>query len=281
MAQLIDGKSLANKIIGEIKKDIDKIIQTNQRPPGLAVILVGNDPASSIYVGKKEKVCNAIGIKSIVKKYDDTITEKALIDDILLLNKDDSVDGILIQLPLPMYINQRNIIEAVRPEKDVDGFHPINIGNLFLGYNTFVPCTPLGIIKLLDFYNIEIKSKRVVVLGRSNIVGRPLIPLLLQRDATITICHSKTINLPEVTRKADIIISAIGKPNYVKREFIGNGAVVIDVGINRVDGKITGDVSFDDVKNVASFITPVPGGVGPMTIAMLMHNTLKAYRLHV
>ena len=281
MAQLIDGKSLANKIIGEIKKDIDKIIQTNQRPPGLAVILVGNDPASSIYVGKKEKVCNAIGIKSIVKKYDDTITEKALIDEILLLNKDDSVDGILIQLPLPMYINQRNIIEAVRPEKDVDGFHPINIGNLFLGYNTFVPCTPLGIIKLLDFYNIEIKSKRVVVLGRSNIVGRPLIPLLLQRDATITICHSKTINLPEVTRKADIIISAIGKPNYVQREFIGNGAVVIDVGINRVDGKITGDVSFDDVKNVASFITPVPGGVGPMTIAMLMHNTLKAYRLHV
>jgi methylenetetrahydrofolate dehydrogenase (NADP+)/methenyltetrahydrofolate cyclohydrolase len=281
MAQLIDGKSLANKIIGEIKKDIDKIIQTNQRPPGLAVILVGNDPASSIYVGKKEKVCNAIGIKSIVKKYDDTITEKALIDEILLLNKDDSVDGILIQLPLPMYINQRNIIEAVRPEKDVDGFHPINIGNLFLGYNTFVPCTPLGIIELLDFYNIEIKSKRVVVLGRSNIVGRPLIPLLLQRDATITICHSKTINLPEVTRKADIIISAIGKPNYVQREFIGNGAVVIDVGINRVDGKITGDVSFDDVKNVASFITPVPGGVGPMTIAMLMHNTLKAYRLHV
>ena len=281
MAQLIDGKSLANKIIGEIKKDIDKIIQTNQRPPGLAVILVGNDPASSIYVGKKESVCNAIGIKSIVKKYDDTITEKALIDEILLLNKDDSVDGILIQLPLPMYINQRNIIEAVRPEKDVDGFHPINIGNLFLGYNTFVPCTPLGIIELLDFYNIEIKSKRVVVLGRSNIVGRPLIPLLLQRDATITICHSKTINLPEVTRKADIIISAIGKPNYVQREFIGNGAVIIDVGINRVDGKITGDVFFDDVKNVASFITPVPGGVGPMTIAMLMHNTLKAYRLHV
>jgi methylenetetrahydrofolate dehydrogenase (NADP+)/methenyltetrahydrofolate cyclohydrolase len=281
MVQLIDGKSLSNKIIDEIRKDIDSIRLNNQRLPGLAVILVGNDPASSIYVGKKEKVCNAIGIRSLVKKYDNTITEKSLIEEISLLNNDNNIDGILIQLPLPFHINQRNIIESVRPEKDVDGFHPVNIGNLFLGYNTFVPCTPLGIIKLLDYYNINIKSKRVVILGRSNIVGKPLIPLLLQRDATVTTCHSKTINLSEITKEADIIIAAIGKPNYVKREFIGNGAVVIDVGINRVDGKITGDVCFDDVKNVASFITPVPGGVGPMTIAMLMHNTLKAYRLHI
>jgi len=202
MVQLIDGKSLSNKIIDEIRKDIDTIRLNNQRLPGLAVILVGNDPASSIYVGKKEKVCNAIGIRSLVKKYDNTITEKSLIEEISLLNNDNNIDGILIQLPLPFHINQRNIIESVRPEKDVDGFHPVNIGNLFLGYNTFVPCTPLGIMTLLDHYNIGIISKHVVIVGRSNIVGKPLVPLFLQRDATVTICHSRTINLSNITKNS-------------------------------------------------------------------------------
>ena len=281
MAQLIDGKSLSNRIIDEVKAEVDNIRVHKKRVPGLAVILVGDDVASSIYVNKKKKTCESIGIKSEVKRYDSTITEEFLISEIHNLNNDINFDGILIQLPLPGHINPLNVINAVKPDKDVDGFHPFNIGNLFLGYNTFVPCTPLGILTLLDHYNIGIISKHVVIVGRSNIVGKPLVPLFLQRDATVTICHSRTINLSNITKTADILVSAIGRPHFVDKEYIKEGAVVIDVGINRINGKITGDVCFDDVKDVASHITPVPGGVGPMTIAMLMHNTLRAYRMHI
>lgn len=280
MAQIIDGKMLSKKLLEDIKADVDSIKEDNKRLPGLAVMLVGDDVASSIYVGKKEKMCESIGIRSLVKKYENSVTEKSLIDDIMSLNEDNNIDGILIQLPLPAHIDQKNIINHVLPDKDVDGFHPVNVGNLFLGYDTFVPCTPLGIIKMLEHYKIDIKSKRVVILGRSNIVGKPLIPLFMQKDATITVCHSKTLNLADIACGADILISAIGRPNYVNKNFVKEGAVVIDVGISRVDNKITGDVCFDEVSNIASYITPVPGGVGPMTIAMLMHNTLKAYHLH-
>lgn len=281
MAQLIDGKSLSNRIINEVKAEVDNIRVHKKRVPGLAVILVGDDVASSIYVNKKKKTCESIGIKSEVKRYDSTITEEFLISEIHNLNNDINFDGILIQLPLPGHINPLNVINTVKPDKDVDGFHPFNIGNLFLGYNTFVPCTPLGIMTLLDHYNIGIISKHVVIVGRSNIVGKPLVPLFLQRDATVTICHSRTINLSNITKTADILVSAIGRPHFIDRTYIKEGAVVIDVGINRINGKITGDVCFDDVKDVASHITPVPGGVGPMTIAMLMHNTLRAYRMHI
>ena len=280
MSQIIDGKSLSKKLIDDIKSEVNRIVENNKRLPGLAVMLVGDSVASSIYVGKKEKMCESIGIRSFVKKYNNDLTEESLIAEITALNEDINIDGILIQLPLPTHINQQNIINHVRPDKDVDGFHPVNAGNLFLGYNTFIPCTPFGIIKMLEHYNISIKSKRVVILGRSNIVGKPLIPLFLQRDATVTICHSKTINLADIASSADVLISAMGRPNYVNKDFVKKGAVVIDVGINRVDNKITGDVCLNEVSNIASYITPVPGGVGPMTIAMLMHNTLKAYNLH-
>lgn len=280
IAQIIDGKSLSKNIIDELKLKLNDIRKNNKRLPGLAVILVGENIASAIYVGKKERMCESIGIRSFIKRYDNNITEKSLIADINLLNENNDIDGILIQLPLPSHINQQNLISHVRPDKDVDGFHPFNAGNLFLGYNSFIPCTPMGIIKMLEYYKIVIKSKRVVILGRSNIVGKPLIPLFLKKDATITVCHSKTTNLQDIAKSADILIAAIGRPNFVKKEFVKTGAVVIDVGINRVDGKITGDVCFDEICNIASYITPVPGGVGPMTIAMLMHNTLKAYHMH-
>jgi methylenetetrahydrofolate dehydrogenase (NADP+)/methenyltetrahydrofolate cyclohydrolase len=280
IAQIIDGKSLSKNIIDELKLKLNDIRKNNKRLPGLAVILVGENIASAIYVGKKERMCESIGIISFIKRYDNNITEKSLIADINLRNENNDIDGILIQLPLPSHINQQNLISHVRPDKDVDGFHPFNAGNLFLGYNSFIPCTPIGIIKMLEYYKIVIKSKRVVILGRSNIVGKPLIPLFLKKDATITVCHSKTTNLQDIAKSADILIAAIGRPNFVKKEFVKTGAVVIDVGINRVDGKITGDVCFDEICNIASYITPVPGGVGPMTIAMLMHNTLKAYHMH-
>jgi methylenetetrahydrofolate dehydrogenase (NADP+)/methenyltetrahydrofolate cyclohydrolase len=281
MAQILDGKALSKNIINELKQEIADLKTHNNRTPGLSVILVGDDVASSIYVNKKKKTCESIGIKSYVKTYDSNISESFLINEILTLNNDVNVDGILIQLPLPNHINQLNVINSVKPDKDVDGFHPLNIGNLLLGYNTLIPCTPLGIIKLLEYYNIDIKSKHVVIVGRSNIVGKPLIPLFLQKDATVSICHSKTNNLSDITKTADILVAAIGKPNFLNVEYIKKGAVVIDVGINRVNGKIVGDVFFDAVKDIVSYITPVPGGVGPMTIAMLMYNTLKAYRMHL
>lgn len=281
MAQILDGKSLSNNIINEIKHEVEDLRAHGNRAPGLSVILVGDDVASSIYVNKKKKTCESIGIKSYVKTYDNNVSESFLIEEVLALNNDINLDGILIQLPLPRHVNPLNVISSVKPDKDVDGFHPINIGNLFLGYNTFIPCTPLGIIKLLEYYNIDIKSKHVVIVGRSNIVGKPLVPLFLQKDATVSICHSKTFNLSDITKTADILVTAIGKPNFIGREDVKQGAVVIDVGINRVNGKIVGDVFFDAVKDVASYITPVPGGVGPMTIAMLMYNTLKAYRMHL
>ena len=281
MAQLFDGKYLSKKIISEIKSEVDNIRAHNNRLPGLSVILVGEDVASSIYVNNKKKACESIGIKSYVKRYDKNISEDFLIKEVLTLNEDINFDGILVQLPLPSHINSLNVINAVKPDKDIDGFHPFNMGNLFLGHSTFVPCTPLGIIKLLEHYKIDIKSKHVVIVGRSNIVGKPLMPLFLQKDATVTLCHSKTLHLSNITKTADILVSAIGRPHFINREYVKAGAVVIDVGISRINGKITGDVFFDAVKDVASYITPVPGGVGPMTIAMLMYNTLKAYRMHI
>jgi methylenetetrahydrofolate dehydrogenase (NADP+)/methenyltetrahydrofolate cyclohydrolase len=280
MYQLIDGKSLANKYLEDFRIQVEKMVKCFGRKPGLAVILVGNDPASSIYVGRKEKACKFVGINSYVKKYDSNISEGELICEINNLNSDNSVDGILIQLPLPSHIKPERVINQLLPHKDVDGFHPINMGNLFLGYDSFIPCTPNGIIKMLEYYNIDLTAKKVVIIGRSNIVGKPLIPLFLRKDALVTVCHSKILNLSEITIQGDIIVSAIGKPNYIRSNFVKKGAVVIDVGISKINDKITGDVCFEEVSKLASFITPVPGGVGPMTIAMLINNTLKAYQMH-
>lgn len=280
MAIILDGKLVADKIKNNIIETVGGLKKLNKRMPGLAVILIGDNESSKIYVNMKQKACISMGIASFVYNYEKEITESFLLKKIEELNNNDAVDGILVQLPLPPHISERNIIRAVDPTKDIDGFHPLNVGLSLLGEETFHPCTPEGIIKLLDAYNIEIESKRVVIVGRSNIVGKPLFSLLLHRNATVTICHSKTFDLKTVTRSADILIAAMGKPRFIKGTFIKEGAVVIDVGITRLDGKLFGDVDFDNVCKKASYITPVPGGIGPMTIAMLINNTIKAYSLH-
>ena len=272
---ILDGKSLSDKILENIK---DEIIQNNFSP-SLAVVLVGDDEASKLYVSVKEKVCQKVGIKSVVKRFDKNITENELIREIESLNQDASVHAILVQLPLPNHINKFNVINSISPNKDVDGFTIHNTGCIDMGLEPYCyPCTPKGIIRILKEYNIPIEGKHAVVIGRSDIVGKPLARMLLNLNATVTQCHSKTVNLENYTKQADILISAVGKPKFITSGMVKKGAVVIDVGISRVDGKLFGDVDLENVKNIASYITPVPKGIGPMTIAMLMENTYELYK---
>ena len=275
---LIDGKKVSAEIRGRLEKETAELKTTTGRAPGLATVLVGEDPASAVYVRNKNKICHEVGFQSFGQNLSAETTEEELLDIIKKLNSNDEVNGILVQLPLPDHIDSEKILLSIDPEKDVDGFHPINVGKLAIGNALLTPCTPTGIIALLDYYKIEIPGKHAVVLGRSNIVGKPVAHLLLQRHATVTICHSKTKNMQQVTRHADILIAAVGRPHFVNSDMVKEDVVVIDVGINRVDGKLTGDVEFDTVAEKAGFITPVPGGVGPMTIALLMENTLKAFK---
>ena len=274
---IISGKELANKIKLDVKNKIDSIIESGNRKPCLVTILVGNNPASKVYVTNKEKACKEVGIINITEIYPESITENELINHIEEFNNSHLVDGILVQLPLPKHINSDNILSAIDPKKDVDGFHPQNVANLWLGRDCIIPCTPKGIIKLIDSINIDLCGKRVVIVGRSNIVGLPISKLCLDRNATVTICHSKTKNLKEITSEADILIVAIGKPKFVTYDMVKVGAIIIDVGINRVDGKLYGDVDYENVQHKTSYITPVPGGVGPMTIACLMENTIECF----
>ena len=279
MALRIDGKKISGEIKDELRAKVAEY-KSQGIEITLAVIQVGKDPASSVYVGNKKKACEYIGIKSLSYELEETITEQELLDLIAQLNDREDVNGILVQLPLPKHIDEDAIIKAIAPEKDVDGFHPQSVGTLSIGQPGFLSCTPAGIIELLKRSNIEIAGKECVVIGRSNIVGKPISLLLLRENGTVTICHSKTKDLKEVTKRADILIVAIGKPKFVTKEYVKEGAVVIDVGIHRnEENKLCGDVDFEDVEPIASAITPVPGGVGPMTIAMLMYNCVKAVEL--
>ncbi|MDC4224852.1 MAG: bifunctional methylenetetrahydrofolate dehydrogenase/methenyltetrahydrofolate cyclohydrolase FolD [Candidatus Manganitrophus sp.] len=274
-AKRIDGKAIAQEVRARVKTEVEKLGPSDR--PGLAAVLVGENPASKIYVRNKRKACEEVGIYSEEHHLPEETTEAEVLSLVERLNQDPKIHGILVQLPLPKQINERKVLDTVIPEKDVDGFHYINVGKLVANEKGFVPCTPLGIIELLLASKVEIAGANAVVVGRSNIVGKPAALLLLHHHATVTICHSKTKNLPEVCRQADILIAAIGKPQFVKKEMVKEGAVVIDVGINRLpDGRIVGDVDFDPVQERAGAITPVPGGVGPMTIAMLLLNTLQS-----
>ena len=284
---IIDGKKISDEIKAEIVQEVLKIKDNDGKIPHLAAVLVGNDGASETYVASKHKSCHEVGFDSSVYKYPENITEKELLEAINFINNDDEIDGYIVQLPLPKHINVDNILMAVNPQKDVDGFHPMNVGKMSLGLPTYLPATPYGIMELLKRYNIEVEGKNCVVLGRSNIVGTPM-SILLSRNtkganATVTLCHSKTKNLKEICAKADILIVAIGKPEFVTADMVKEGAVVIDVGIHRMPStetksgfKLKGDVKYDEVAPKCSFITPVPGGVGPMTIVGLLLNTLKA-----
>lgn len=279
MANLIDGKKISKEIKDELKAKVEQY-KKEGKECSLAVIQVGNDPASSVYVGNKKKACEYIGIGSVSYELPEETTEQELLDLIAKLNNDRKINGILCQLPLPKHIDEDKIINAISPEKDVDGFHPQSVGSLVIGQPGFVSCTPAGIIELLKRSGIEITGKNCVVIGRSNIVGKPMSLLMLRENATVTICHSKTKDLQAVCKQADILIVAIGKPQYIGAEYVKDGAVVIDVGIHRDENnKLCGDVKFDEVEPVASYITPVPGGVGPMTIAMLMNNCVSAMEL--
>jgi len=271
---LLDGKMLSNKIKNELKAEFAKL----DPKPKLVVILVGDDPASKLYIQSKQKACEEVGVISETILLDSTITEEQLVLEIERLNNDPTVHGILVQLPLPKHLNETLIINTISDKKDVDGFHIYNKGRLINNLETIVPATPLGVLTLLKEYNIEIKGKHAVVIGCSNIVGRPMAALLLNHDATVTICHRYTENLKQYTLMADIIVCAVGKPNLITADMVKEGAVIIDVGINRLGKKVVGDVDFENVKDKASAITPVPGGVGPMTIAMLLSNLLKCYQ---
>ena len=275
---LIDGKKVSVEVRACLAKEVKELKEKTGRVPGLATVLVGDDPASAVYVRNKNKICRELGFNSFEQKLAADTPEAKLLQLIKELNSNNDIHGILVQLPLPNQIDSEKILQAIDPNKDVDGFHPINVGKLVVGNALLTPCTPTGIIKLLDYYEIDISGKHAVILGRSNIVGKPVSMLLLQRNATITICHSRTKNLEEITRSADILVAAIGRANFVTENMVSKGAIVIDVGINRVDGKLTGDINFETVSKKASYITPVPGGVGPMTIALLMENTLKAFK---
>lgn len=274
---IIDGK----KVSAYLKDKIAAEVKENGYKPGLAVIIVGDDPASKIYVNNKKKACEYCGFYSEEYALPLNTTQSELIALINRLNNDDKIDGILCQLPLPKHIDKKAVIKAISPAKDVDAFNEINVGKIMIGNYSFSPCTPSGVIELLRFYNIDLCSKNAVVIGRSNIVGKPMAMLLMHEDATVTVCHSKTKNLKEICLNADVIVSSVGKPKIVTADMVKEGAVVIDVGISRTEnGKICGDVDFENVKDKTSYITPVPGGVGPMTIAVLMQNTLKAYKLN-
>lgn len=276
MAQLIDGKAIAAQIKEELKEQV-AALKEQGREVSLAVIQVGEDKASSVYVNNKKKACEYIGIRSLSYHLPEEVSEEELLKLINTLNQDDAVNGILVQLPVPKHIDEDRVIKAIDPKKDVDGFHPQSVGALSIGQPGFVSCTPAGIIELLKRSNVEITGKECVVVGRSNIVGKPMALLLLRENGTVTVCHSKTADLRAVTKRADILVVAIGKPQFIDETYVKEGAVVIDVGIHRDENnKLCGDVNFDRVKDVAEKITPVPGGVGPMTICMLMHNVVKA-----
>lgn len=278
MAQLIDGKLISKQIKDELREEV-AVLKGKGIHPCLAVIQVGKDPASCVYVNNKKKACEYIGIESLSYEVEESITEEDLLKVVDDLNQNEKVNGILVQLPLPKHIDENKVIQAISPAKDVDGFHPETVGNMCIGTKGFLPCTPAGVIQLLKRSNIEINGKECVVVGRSNIVGKPMAMLLLRENGTVTITHSRTKDLKEVTRRADILIAALGKPKFITSEFIKEGAVVIDVGIHRNEsGKLCGDVDFDDVVDKVSAITPVPGGVGPMTIAMLMNNCVETVR---
>ncbi len=274
--KILDGKSLSQKIKEEIRIEVENLSQKGITP-GLAVILVGDDPASSAYVSMKEKSCRETGIYSIVHKMPKDINEDKILTTIKMMNDNPNIDGILVQLPLPPQIDTTKVLEAIDPKKDVDGFHPYNVGRLVTGLDSFAPCTPLGVIRLLDEYKIDVRGLDVCVVGASNIVGKPMMNLLLNRFATVDICHIYTKDLKAHTKRADIVIVGVGKPNLITQDMVKEGVIIIDIGINRLEsGKLVGDVDFENISKKASFITPVPGGVGPMTIAMLLSNTIKA-----
>jgi len=276
-AQIIDGKALAARVQEEVAAQVADFKERHGRSPGLTVVLVGDDPASSVYVGRKEKSSKAAGIVGRTIRMPDTTTREELRAQLEALNADDNVDGILLQLPLPAHIDTDEMLSLIDPAKDVDGFHPISQGRLMVGKETFVPCTPSGMSRMLDEIGADLKGKRAVVVGRSNIVGKPMAMLLLARHATVTICHSRTQDLPGEVGRADIVVAAIGRAEFVKGEWIKPGAIVLDVGINRNEaGKLVGDVEFSAAKERAAWITPVPGGVGPMTVACLLQNTVQA-----
>lgn len=284
--KLLDGKTLSDELLQTAKTRVNALISKGT-VPGLAVVLVGEDPASQSYVNSKEKTCKDLGMHSLKIELPKETTQEKLLAVIDQLNKDKAIHGILVQSPVPKHVDENTIVEAIYPEKDVDGFHPINVGNLALERECFVPCTPLGVTKLLEHYKIEVEGKHAVIIGRSHLVGKPMAMLFMQKakhgNATVTVCHSRSRNLKEICKQADILVAAIGKAHFVTAEFVKPGAVVVDVGINRIPdptspkgSKLVGDVAFDEVKEIASWITPVPGGVGKMTIAMLMENVLLA-----
>jgi methylenetetrahydrofolate dehydrogenase (NADP+)/methenyltetrahydrofolate cyclohydrolase len=278
---LIDGKKLSNEIQEEIAQEVVKLKEKGV-VPGLAVLLVGNDPASHTYVGMKEKACEKVGFYSIVHKMPDTISQKEIIETIEMMNNNPRIDGILVQLPLPKHIDTTKILEVINPAKDVDGFHPYNVGRMVEGLDSFAACTPIGVMEMFKKYNIELEGKDVCVVGASNIVGKPMAALLLNANATVTVTHIYTKDLASHTKKADIVIVGVGVPKLIKADMVKEGAIVIDIGINRLeDGSLVGDVDFENVAPKCSYITPVPGGVGPMTIAMLLKNTLKAAKRRV
>ncbi|MDP3014242.1 MAG: bifunctional methylenetetrahydrofolate dehydrogenase/methenyltetrahydrofolate cyclohydrolase FolD [Candidatus Subteraquimicrobiales bacterium] len=275
-AQIIDGKQIALELRQEMAKEASAL-KAKGIEPGLAVVIVGDDPASKVYVGQKEKACQELGIYSEKHALPAETTEEELLGLVNKLNQDGKIHGILVQLPLPEHINEKRVLNAIHPDKDVDGFHPQNVGKLLIGEKAFIPCTPHGILVLLEKSGVSLDGKEVVVIGRSNIVGKPVALLLLQKNATVCVCHSRTKDLKFHTQRADILVTAIGKPQFIKADMIKEGVIVIDVGVNRLeDGKLVGDVDFEGVKEKAAAITPVPGGVGPMTITMLMKNTIEA-----
>ncbi len=277
MAEIINGKLVSSELRSKIKSDVETFINETGITPGLAVIIVGENPASQVYVRNKHKACLEVGIRSFEIAMPDTTSEAELLSKIDELNHSDEVHGILVQLPLPGHINEETVINSISPKKDVDAFHPENVGKIMIGKYDFLPCTPAGIISLINYYNIDVCGKRCVVIGRSNIVGKPMSLLLLEKNGTVTVCHSRTRNLAEITKEADIVVVAIGKPEFLTGDMIKDGAVVIDVGINRLaDGRLVGDAEFASCEKKASYITPVPGGVGPMTITTLLQNTLVA-----
>ncbi len=282
-ARIIDGRATAKKVKAEVKAVTDVLRKEDKRPPCLSVILAGEDPASAIYVRNKEKACKANGILSVKHALPEDVSAEKLEEVIRALNEDERVDGILLQLPLPDHLNDRQayFLNLIRPDKDVDGFHPLNVGRLTLGLDAPVACTPYGCMRLLEETGEDLEGKLALVIGRSNTVGKPMIQLLLQKNATVIVAHSRTKNLPELSRQADIIIAAVGQSEFLSGDMVKEGVIVIDVGINRQEnGKLLGDVNFPEVSEKASYITTVPGGVGPMTVAMLLKNTLKCYEMH-
>jgi len=277
---LIDGKQAAAELRQELKEEVSELKQKYNQVPGLTVILIGDLTPSQIYVRNKEKSAIEVGLKSDVIRYPDSVEEKTVLEKIGELNKENSVSGILVQLPLPKHIDKQKVIEAIDPSKDVDGFHPLNVGNLSSGYKSTVPCTPLGCLLLIKKVETNLSGKHAVIIGRSNLNGKPMAQLLLRENCTVTVVHSKTKNLQNECLKADILVAAVGVPNLVKKDWIKKDVIVIDVGINKVGEKIVGDVNFDELKDKAKAITPVPGGVGPMTIACLLKNTLECFKAH-